>query len=71
MNYYFTGTLIILVLLLAFFGGPKAHSKNEYLNEYGVRCGEVDLRVEQRDTDYNYSEGSTHENQNVSIIFRK
>ena len=71
MNYYFTGTLIILVLLLALFGGPKAHSKNEYLNEYGVRCGEVDLRVEQRDTDYNYSEGSTHENQNVSIIFRK
>ena len=71
MNYYFTGTLIILVLLLALFGGPKAHSKNEYRNEYGVRCGEVDLRVEQRDTDYNYSEGSTHENQNVSIIFRK
>ena len=71
MNYYFTGTLIILTLLLALFGGPKAWGKNEYLNEYGVRCGEVDLRVEQRDTDYNYSEGSTHENQNVSIIFRK
>ena len=71
MNYYFTGTLIILTLLLALFGGPKAYGKNEYLNEYGVRCGEVDLRVEQRDTDYNYSDSNTHENQNVSIIFRK
>ena len=70
MNYYFTGTLIILILLLAFFGGP-AHSKNEYLNEYGVRCGEIDLSVEQRDPDYNYSDSNTHENQNFSITFRK
>ena len=38
MNYYFTGILIVLITLLALFGGP-AHSKNEYLNEYGVRCG--------------------------------
>ena len=71
MNYYFTGTLIILILLLALFGGPKAHSKNEYLNEYGVRCGEVDLRVEQRDTDYNYSDSSTNEQQYLSFTYRK
>ena len=70
MNYYFTGILILMLTALAFCA-PPAHARNEYLNEYGVRCGEVDLRVEQRDTDYNYSEGSTHENQNVSIIFRK
>ena len=70
MDYRFTAILILMLCALAFFAEP-AYPKNEYLNEYGVRCGEVDLRVEQRDTDYNYSEGSTHENQNVSIIFRK
>jgi len=70
MNYYFTGILIVLITLLALFGGP-AHSKNEYLNEYGVRCGEIDLSVEQRDTDYNYSDSNTHENQNFRLTFRK
>ena len=49
MNYYFTGILIILMVLLALFVKP-AHARNEYLNEYGVRCGEVDFRVEQRNS---------------------
>ena len=72
MNYKFTAILIILICLLTYFGNPnKAHSKNEYLNNYDNRCGEVDLRVEQRDTDYNYSDSNTHENQNFSITFRK
>ena len=44
MNYYFTGLLIILMTLLALFVKP-AHSRNEYLNEYGVRCGEVDFSI--------------------------
>ena len=70
MNYYFTGILIVLMTLLALFGGP-AHSRNEYLNEYGVRCGEIDLSVEQRDTDYNYFDSNTHENQNFRLTFRK
>ena len=70
MNYYFTGLLIILMTLLALFVKP-AHSRNEYLNEYGVRCGEVDFRVEQRDQDYNYSDSNTNEQQNFSITFRK
>ena len=70
MNYYFTGILIILLTLLAFCA-PPAHAKNEYLNEYGVRCGEIDLSVEQRDTDYNYSDSNTHENQNFRLTFRK
>ena len=70
MNYYFTGILIVLITLLALFGGP-AHSRNEYLNEYNVRCGEIDFRVEQRDTDYNYSDSNTHENQNFRLTFRK
>ena len=70
MNYYFTGMLIILLTLLAFCVTP-AYPRNEYLNEYGVRCGELDFRVERRDTDYNYSESSSHENENFSITYRK
>ena len=74
MNYYFTGTLIVLLTLLAFYVNP-AYPRNEYLNEYGVRCGEVDFRVEQRnrDTDYRTSNSSDYDNdeQNFSITFRK
>ena len=74
MNYYFTGILVVLMLLLALFMKP-AHARNEYLNEYGVRCGEIDLRVEDRnrDTDYRTSNNSDYDNdeQNFSITFRK
>ena len=74
MNYYFTGGLIIAMLWLALCAGP-AHSRNEYLNEYGVRCGEVDFRIEERnrDTDYRTSNSSDYDNdeQNFSITFRK
>ena len=74
MNYYFTGILIVLMVLLALFVKP-AHARNEYLNEYGVRCGEVDFRVEQRnrDTDYRTSNSSDYDDdsQNFSITFRK
>ena len=70
MNYYFTGLLILAITILALFVEP-AYPKNEYLNEYGVRCGEVDFRVEQRDQDYNYSDSNTNEQQNFSITYRK
>ena len=74
MNYYFTGILIVLMVLLALFVKP-AHARNEYLNEYGVRCGEVDFRVEQRnrDPDYRTSNSSDYDDdsQNFSITFRK
>ena len=74
MNYYFTGLLIVLMVLLALFVKP-AHARNEYLNEYGVRCGEVDFRVEQRnrDQDYRTSNSSDYDDdsQNFSITFRK
>ena len=39
MDYRFTAILIIMITLLALFAKP-AHPKNEYLNEYGARCGE-------------------------------
>ena len=74
MNYYFTGVLIVLMTLLAFCVKP-AHSKNEYLNEYGVRCGEMEFRVEDRNNtqDYHTYNSSDYDNdsQNFSITYRK
>ena len=35
MNYYFTGILIILITLLAFFGGPKAWGDSTQTNVSG------------------------------------
>ena len=69
MNYRFTALLIVMITLLALFGGP-AHSKNEYLNEYGARCGDLEVRTERRDTDYNYST-SSNEQQFLSFTYRK
>ena len=70
MDYRFTAILIIMITLLALFGGP-AHSRNEYLNEYGSRCGDFEVRTERRDTDYNYSDNSTNEQQYLSFTYRK
>ena len=74
MNYYFTGVLIILLTLLAFCA-PPAHARNEYLNEYGVRCGEMEFRVEDRNNtqDYHTYNSSDYDNdsQNFSITYRK
>ena len=70
MDYRFTALLIVMITLLALFGGP-AHSKNEYLNEYGARCGDMEVRTERRDTDYNYSDNSTNEQQYLSFTYRK
>ena len=66
MNYYFTGILIIMLTALALCAGP-AYPKNEYLNEYGVRCGEVDVSVEKRDSDYNNYNNSWDEREDNSI----
>ena len=75
MNYYFTGILIILFLLLAIFVRP-AEARNEYLNNGSNECryGDVDLRIEKedRDTNYTYSD-SDHDSENyrLSLNFRK
>ena len=45
MNYKFTALLIIMFICLTMFAKP-AYPKNEYLNDYGSRCGELDMRVE-------------------------
>ena len=70
MDYRFTIILFIIITLLALFGGP-AHSKNEYLNEYGARCGDFEVRTDRRDTDYNYSDNSTNEQEYLSFTYRK
>ena len=53
MNYYFTGLLVLALTILAFLVEP-AYPKNEYLNEYGVRCGEMEFRVEDRNNEQDY-----------------
>jgi hypothetical protein len=70
MNYYFTGILILALTILAFFVEP-AYPRNEYLNDYGVRCGEFEIRTDKRETDYNYSDSSTNEQQYLSFTYRK
>ena len=70
MNYYFTGLLILAMTILALFVEP-AYPRNEYLNEYGVRCGEMEISTERRDTDYNYSDSNTHEDQYLRFTYRK
>ena len=70
MDYRFTALLIVMLTLLALFGGP-AYPKNEYLNDYGVRCGEMEVSTERRDTDYNYSDSSTNEQQYLRFTYRK
>ena len=66
---------IILYTCLLFIGikHELANASNEYLNNGSNTCrsGEIDLSVEQRDTDYNYSDSNTHENQNLRLTFRK
>ena len=70
MNYYFTGLLILALTILALFVEP-AYPRNEYLNDYGVRCGEMEVTTERRDTDYNYSDSNTHEDQYLRFTYRK
>ena len=70
MNYYFTGLLILALTILALFVEP-AYPRNEYLNEYGVRCGEMEISTERRDTEYNYSDSNTHEDQYIRFTYRK
>ena len=70
MDYRFTAILILMFIGLAIFAEP-AYPRNEYLNDYGVRCGEMEVSTERRDTDYNYSDSSTNEQQYLRFTYRK
>ena len=61
MNYRFTAILIIMMTLLALFGGP-ANSRNEYLNEYGARYGDFETRVEAEDRNGKYNHYNNNNN---------
>ena len=63
MDYRFTAILIIMLSLLTIFAKP-AYPKNEYLNEYGVRCGEVDFRIEDRNNEQDYRTSNTNDYDN-------
>ena len=56
MDYRFTALLIVMMTLLAFFGGP-AHSKNEYLNNGTNTCstGSVEASIEKEDRNGRYN----------------
>ena len=70
MDYRFTAILILMLTLLTLFAEP-AYPRNEYLNEYGARCGDFEVRTDRRDTDYNYSDNSTNEQEYLSFTYRK
>ena len=70
---YLENYIITFLLATIIIAGltSDASSKNEYLNEYGARCGDFEVTTERRDTDYNYSENSTHEDEYVRFTYRK
>ena len=61
MDYRFTAILIIMLTALALFAEP-AYPRNEYLNEYGARCGDFETRVEAEDRNYDYRHYSDSNN---------
>ena len=76
MNYYFTGILIILMVLLALFVRP-AEARNEYLNNGSNECryGDIDLSISKRESDHDYRTYDTSDYDNNShelrLTFRK
>ncbi len=77
MDYRFTALLIIMFICLTLFAKP-AYPKNEYLNEYGSRCGDFETRVEAEDRNgkYNhYNDNNNYRNDDdnyrLSFTYRK
>ena len=65
MDYRFTAILIVMMTLLALFGGP-AHSRNEYLNNGTNTCstGDLSVSVEQREYESRYRHFNPDNNYN-------
>jgi len=77
MDYRFTAILILALTMLALFVDP-AYPRNEYLNEYGSRCGDFETRVEAEDRNYDYRHYSDNnnydgdsDNYRLSFTYRK
>ena len=64
MNYYFTGGLIVLFVLLCFI--KPAYPRNDYLNNGTNTCstGDVSVSVEQRDSENRYRHYDSTNNYN-------
>ena len=64
MNYYFTGILIILFVLLSFI--EPAYPRNEYLNDGTNTCstGDISISIEQRDSENRYRHYDSTNNYN-------
>jgi len=78
MNYYFTGALIILFVLLCFI--KPAHSRNDYLNNGTNTCstGDLSVSIEQRDYENRYRHydptnnyNSPSDDRSVRLTYRK
>ena len=78
MNYYFTGALIILFVILCFM--EPAYPRNEYLNDGTNTCstGSFDISVEQRESEYYhrpYDPANAYSNpsddQSIRLTWRK
>ena len=65
MDYRFTAILIVMMTLLALFGGP-AHSRNDYLNNGTNTCstGDLSVSVEQREYESRYRHNNPDNNYN-------
>ena len=66
-----------MFICLTLFAKP-AYPRNEYLNEYGARCGDFETRVEKEDRNYDYrhySDSNNYdgdsENYRLSFTYRK
>ena len=77
MDYRFTAILILALTMLALFVEP-AYPRNEYLNEYGARCGDFETRVEAEDRNgkYNHYNNNNNyrnddDNYRLSFTYRK
>ena len=77
MDYRFTAIVILALTMLALFVEP-AYPRNEYLNEYGARCGDFETRVEKEDRNNDYRHYSNNnnydsdsENYRLSFTYRK
>ena len=77
MNYYFTGLIVLAFTILVLFVDP-AYPRNEYLNEYGSRCGDFETRIEKEDRNNDYRHYSNNndydsdsENYRLSFTYRK
>jgi len=76
MNYYFTGILVVLMLLLATCVTP-GYARNEYLNNGSQTCqyGSIDLSISKSETEHDYRIPSTSDYDNdrheLRLSFRK